>query len=315
MSGVNQILQNFAELEGQERETTMKALSTMMGETDRQQPAKKKVNAFIGFRAYYSALFWQFPQKQRSPFITALWQADPFRNEWDFLCSVYSAIRIFLEKEDISLQDWIHYAVNHLGIIPRESYVATLGWQVVLRQDGIFELVRKSVPPIQHNLQLMNGLDLFRRCFDSGLPVSDPQPIFDRLSDPGLDLMCMNTQQPNPVDVVDTLQDLVSHNPAAAMSALFAVSAGHPMTTKAIDGYNAQCVNELQQEQRHPYELPVTEVGFSQTSSPSHRKSGKTQQSRENQYVEGGNDAGLEFYTMAGATYGLTVPMPESHID
>ncbi len=50
MSGINHILQTFEGLGDGDRETTMKALSTMMRvDTERQSP-KKKVNGFMGYR-------------------------------------------------------------------------------------------------------------------------------------------------------------------------------------------------------------------------------------------------------------------------
>jgi hypothetical protein len=53
MSGVNQIIQTFEGLGEGDRETTMKALSTMMRAESQRQPAKKKVNGFMGFRGTF----------------------------------------------------------------------------------------------------------------------------------------------------------------------------------------------------------------------------------------------------------------------
>ena len=50
MSGINQIIQTFEGLGEGDREATMKALSTMMGVENQRQPAKKKVNGFMGYR-------------------------------------------------------------------------------------------------------------------------------------------------------------------------------------------------------------------------------------------------------------------------
>lgn len=51
MAGINQIIQTFKSLTEGDRETTMKALSTMMRTENQRQPAKKKVNGFIGYRS------------------------------------------------------------------------------------------------------------------------------------------------------------------------------------------------------------------------------------------------------------------------
>lgn len=57
MSGVNQIIRAFEGLGEGERETTMKALSTMMRVENQRQPTKKKVNGFMGYRGEWVAIF------------------------------------------------------------------------------------------------------------------------------------------------------------------------------------------------------------------------------------------------------------------
>lgn len=53
MADMNQIMQTFANLDQEDRQTTMRALSGMMrGGTQRHAP-KKKVNGFIGYRCEY----------------------------------------------------------------------------------------------------------------------------------------------------------------------------------------------------------------------------------------------------------------------
>lgn len=53
MSGVNQIIQTFEGLGEGDRETTMKALSTMMRVETPRQSTKKKVNGFMGYRGKF----------------------------------------------------------------------------------------------------------------------------------------------------------------------------------------------------------------------------------------------------------------------
>jgi hypothetical protein len=50
MADINQIIQTFKGITEGDRETTMKALSTMMRTENQRQPAKKKVNGFMGYR-------------------------------------------------------------------------------------------------------------------------------------------------------------------------------------------------------------------------------------------------------------------------
>lgn len=50
MIGINKILETFEGLAEGDREMTMKALSTIMRAENQRQPAKKKVNGFMGYR-------------------------------------------------------------------------------------------------------------------------------------------------------------------------------------------------------------------------------------------------------------------------
>nr|Q02292.1 RecName: Full=Mating type protein A-1; Short=Mt A-1 [Neurospora africana]AAB31846.1 mating-type A idiomorph [Neurospora africana] len=194
MSCVDQIVKTFADLTEGDREAAMRAFSMMMRtEPVRQTPAaKKKVNGFMSFRSYYSPLFSQLPQKERSPFMTILWQHDPFHNEWNFMCSVYSSIRTYLEQEKVTLQLWIHYRVRHLGVIIRDNYMASFGWNLVQLPNGTHDLERTALPLVQHNLQPMNGLCLFTKCLESGLPLANPHPVIAKLSDPSYDMIWFN---------------------------------------------------------------------------------------------------------------------------
>lgn len=53
MAGINEIIRTFEALGDGDREATMKALSTMMRVENGSQPAKKKVNGFMGYRGEY----------------------------------------------------------------------------------------------------------------------------------------------------------------------------------------------------------------------------------------------------------------------
>jgi len=185
--------------------------------------------------AYYSVLFSQLPQKERSPFMTMLWQQDPSHNEWDFMCAVYSAIRTFLEAEKITLQIWIQHTVSHLGIIARHDYMANLGWHLVQLDSGTHTLQRTvGIPAIRRQLQPINGLGLFKKALESGLPVANPQLIIAKLSDPSYDLICMNSQpdfSSQSSDMEGGFRRFVKDHPELAMSALFQVPSDRSLGT------------------------------------------------------------------------------------
>lgn len=165
---------------------------------------KKKVNGFIGFRgktshlkiprltlynltllqtAYYSSIFNDVPQSERSSDIRALWQADTFRNEWNFVCEVYSAIREFLEYDSIGLQQFIRYSIPHLGIVDRSVYLATFNWSFTTeRRDGVRELHQTSPPDFESPAVSMDSITLVRTCMRNGLVLTKPHEVLQRLS-------------------------------------------------------------------------------------------------------------------------------------
>ncbi|KAK4160338.1 Mat sexual cell fertilization-promoting factor [Cladorrhinum sp. PSN259] len=236
MSGVNKILETFEGMGDGDRAETMKVLSDMMRDTPPRQTPKKKVNGFMGYRAYYSSLFNQLPQKERSPILTMLWQQDPFHKEWDFMCAVYSAIREFLTEQDITLQSWIQCAVNHMGISSRQNYMQALGWELLQGDNGTYQLHRTTSRASAQHIQPMNGLGLFLSCLNSGLPVINSEPIITQLSDPAFDVICINTHPNTSQSSGDTLafHQFAKQNPARAMSALFGVPAEHGLITQGI---------------------------------------------------------------------------------
>ncbi|KAK3996940.1 Mat sexual cell fertilization-promoting factor [Cladorrhinum sp. PSN332] len=237
MSGVNQIVETFEGLGDGDRAEAMKVLSGMMRDTPPRQAPKKKVNGFMGYRAYYSSLFNQLPQKERSPILTMLWQQDPFHKEWDFMCAVYSAIRENLTEQEVTLQNWIQYAVAHMGIPPRQNYMQALGWDLTQKDNGTYELQRIAARGSTHQIQPVNGLGLFLSCLNGGLPVTNSEPIISQLSDPAFDVICINTQYSNAPQSSGTtpaFHQFAKQNPALAMSAIFGVSSNHGLITQGV---------------------------------------------------------------------------------
>ncbi|KAK1826506.1 mating-type protein MAT alpha 1-domain-containing protein [Podospora conica] len=255
MPGMNEIVQHFADLGDGDRETTLKALSSIMRD-DKPETPKKKVNGFIGYRSYYSALFSKLQQKQRSPFMTTLWQQDPFHNEWDFMCGTYSTIRALLAEEKVTLQIWISYAVQVLGIVARDRYMEAMGWTLLEHEDGTYKLERTAATNVQHTMQPMNGLNLFLQCLQDGLPIANPEPLMALLSGAKGDVMCINTNKVNKrakrsrtkvSSVAKTSQtastttaadnqllQMAKTNPSLAMSQLFQIPEMHPWLSNGV---------------------------------------------------------------------------------
>ncbi len=180
--------------------------------------------------------------------MTMLWKEDPFHKEWDFMCAVYSAIRDFLADENVSLQNWIHFAIKDLGILPRENYLAALGWELIRLEDDTHKLERTSTPVVQGCLQPMNALGLFMSCLNNGLAVRDPLPIIAKLSGLSNDVICINTQPgatAKSTNTMDGFRQFAKNNPHMAMSALFQVPAAHPLITQGVSVHQISGMGEL----------------------------------------------------------------------
>ncbi|KAK4223215.1 Mat sexual cell fertilization-promoting factor [Podospora fimiseda] len=259
MSGVNQIVETFEGLGDSDRAETIKVLSNMMRNTPPRQTPKKKVNGFMGYRAYYSSLFNQLPQKERSPILTTLWQQDPLHKEWDFMCAVYSAIREYLTEQNITLQTWFQFAVRHMGIPPREGYMHALGWELTQQDNGTYELQRIVARGSLNQIQPMNGLGLFLSCLNGGLPVVNPEPIITQLSDPAFDVICINTPNtPQSSDSPPAFHQFAKQNPSLAMSAIFGVPSNHGLITQGVQVLEE--TGSIPQGQR--LDIPMPSVGF-----------------------------------------------------
>jgi hypothetical protein len=175
--------------------------------------------------------------------MTMLWKQDPFHKEWDFMCAVYSAIREFLSDDNVSLRNWIQFSIMHLGIVVRESYLSSLGWELVQLDDGTHTVERTAIQSVQSYWTPTNGLGLFMSCLNDGLPVSDPLPIISKLTDLANDIICVNTQlgaAAKPANTMNGFRQLTKTNPQLAISALFQVPVSHPLITQGVTMHHVQ---------------------------------------------------------------------------
>lgn len=171
--------------------------------------------------------------------MTLLWKEDPFHKEWDFMCAVYSAVREHLADQKVSLQMWIQSAVKPLGIVARDSYLETLGWQLVQLEDGAHTLARVANRSVHSYSQPMNALGLFMSCLNDGLAVANPVPIISKLSDLANDVICINTQFGDSTaepatNIMKGFRQFAKTHQQLAMSALFQLPQSHPTIAQGV---------------------------------------------------------------------------------
>ncbi|KAI9725094.1 MAG: hypothetical protein M1835_003884, partial [Candelina submexicana] len=108
----------------------------------------RPLNSFIAFRSYYSPLFLTLPQKNISGFLTYLWQHDVFQAKWAILAKAYSMIRDTKGKANTPLDDFLTINAPFIGIIDPKDYLAMMGWEITLNNQGHLNLIRLFVPDI-----------------------------------------------------------------------------------------------------------------------------------------------------------------------
>jgi hypothetical protein len=151
-------------------------------------------------------------------------------------------------NDNLSSQTWIQFAIKHLGIVVRERYLATLGWELVQLDGGTHKIERTANRPVPSYLQPMNGFGLLMNCLNDGLPVANPLPIIAKLSGLTNDVICINTQlgaAAKPANSMDGFRQFAKTHPQLAMSALFQVPATHPLVTQGVTVHGINQMNAL----------------------------------------------------------------------
>ena len=103
--------------------------------------------------------------------MTHLWQADPFKAKWSILAKAYSLIRDTLGKEQAPLDRFLAVNSSFIGIVTPENYLAILGWDITVREDGQLQLHRVpgfQVSNLDNNLFTTNFSvdDIIQHCHD-----------------------------------------------------------------------------------------------------------------------------------------------------
>jgi hypothetical protein len=130
-----------------------------------------------------------------------------------------------------------------MGIVVRDKYMATLGWQLLQLQDGTHKVLRTHTRPVQSSLQPMNGLGLFMNCLNDGLPIADPVPIISKLSGLTNDIICINTHPgaaPQLTNTMEAFRQFARTHPQLAMSALWQVPVTHPLISQGVSVHNVE---------------------------------------------------------------------------
>nr|AGH03156.1 alpha box protein [Leptographium clavigerum] len=102
----------------------------------------RPLNAFMAFRSFYNRMLPNMQQKERSGVLTALWNVDPYKNQWAIIAKVFSYLRGELGKDTVSLSSFLEHACAVLGIPPLDNYLEEQGFALLEDQMGKLSLVK-----------------------------------------------------------------------------------------------------------------------------------------------------------------------------
>lgn len=77
--------------------------------------AKRPLNSWMAYRAFYSPVFTSFQQKEISGFLTLMWRADPFHAKWALAAKAWSVIRDKVGKDAAPLDEFLQLVCPHIG--------------------------------------------------------------------------------------------------------------------------------------------------------------------------------------------------------
>lgn len=95
--------------------------------------AKRPLNSFFAFRAYYKSAFVGLQQKHISGYLHQLWAEDCFKNKWVIVAKAYSVIRDSVGKQNAPLDKFFEIVVDKIGLIHADEYFSMMGW---MKPDG-----------------------------------------------------------------------------------------------------------------------------------------------------------------------------------
>ncbi|KAK4971160.1 hypothetical protein LTR66_011495 [Elasticomyces elasticus] len=107
--------------------------------------AKRPLNSWMAFRAYYAPIFTSYQQKDISGFLTVMWQTDLSQAKWSILAKAYSMIRDSQGKDASPLSVFLQITCTYIGIIDRTIYLELMGWEII-DGDGRKSMSRRFNP-------------------------------------------------------------------------------------------------------------------------------------------------------------------------
>nr|BAC65083.1 MAT1-1-1 [Pyricularia grisea]BAC65087.1 MAT1-1-1 [Pyricularia grisea]BAC65091.1 MAT1-1-1 [Pyricularia grisea] len=161
---------------------------------------KKKVNGFMAFRSYYAGIFQDRPQKERSPFITLLWQKETLKSRWTLMANVFSRIRDFAgtTRGRMAMSGFLRVACPLLGITKPCDYLRRYNWELEFVADASapydaamkYEISQSQIPHIVDEFEVpTTEIELLRACVQGGFPFENSAQLLRDMEDSSVTVM------------------------------------------------------------------------------------------------------------------------------
>ena len=123
-----------------------------------------------------------------------IWQTDPFKAKWTLLAKAYSIIRDVKGKDATSLEKFLAISAPYIGIVPSAAYFTTLGWEVVVKEEGGAVVRRNPDVKLASCNQATNYSvdDIIDNCYRHGFVSGERSDIALSNVEPAMTMATMN---------------------------------------------------------------------------------------------------------------------------
>lgn len=207
--------------------------------------------------AFYSTVFQGLQQKERSGFLTTLWDVDNFKGEWEFLAKIYSYVRNEVMKDmpgaRTSMRDFLDVACPVMNIVGATDYLQTFNWQLIPNGEDKYELKQYALPLVQKATPMMTGFDLLCHCLANGYKVHNGQNILFRMVGKPENIMTTASFATIPAPDLDAADSsfkndflsMISQNPLFAASMIVQDTVQHSPEVHGVNVLRVRDINQI----------------------------------------------------------------------
>lgn len=181
---------------------------------------------------FYSVMFEGMEQKERSGYLSDIWDQEPFKAKWSILAKAYSLIRDNQGKKKAPLYKFLAINGPLIGIIKPDQYLRALSYELVTGEGGenVMRRQDKYIDP-RYFITNTSVNDLLLHSYRQGYFTGNLSEIL--LPDNGVSMTMASLVQP--VNQLATSSHVKDHNVQASTTSDAAASDTGPTATIMMD--------------------------------------------------------------------------------